>query len=91
MASFFVSSMLFLFCVGMLVYLHVCAHLCGGRRSATDSISQDAVHLLFGFEIKFLAGTWELLIQPRWQAVKPQTSASLSLPGTTCPSTPPEL
>lgn len=47
MASFFVSSMLFLFCVGMLVYLYVCAHMCGGRRSASDGISQDAVHFLF--------------------------------------------
>lgn len=27
MASFFVSSMLFLFYVGMFVYLHVCAHM----------------------------------------------------------------
>lgn len=47
MASFFVSSMLFLFCVGMLVYLYVCAHMCGGQRSASDGISQDAVHFLF--------------------------------------------
>ena len=91
MASFFVTSMLFLFCMRMLVYLHVCAHMCGGQRSASDSISQDAVHLLFGFEIKFLPGTWELLIQPSQQAVKPRRSASLNLRGTTCPTTPPEL
>lgn len=77
MASFFVTSMLFLFFMRMLVYLHVCAHVCGGRRSASDSISQDAVHLLFGFEIKFLTGTWELLIQPSRQAVKaPEISLS---------------
>lgn len=87
MASFFLSSM-FLFCVGILVYLHVCAHVCGGGRSTSDVISQDAFHLLFGFEVKFLTKTWGFLIQPGWLAVKAQRSASLSFLRATCTTCP---